>query len=311
MAKRQEIRILAPFFSKLEFSLPFAPKFLLLLVLFLAALSSAFAQTSQQYVYLSAPGSPSSSLSGLSKASQTGALSFLSNSPFNERLEGGLLAIDGQGKFLFVLNPVSNDISMSQIDQTSGALAEVSGSPFAVPPTINPNMAPSQPISIAAEPSGKFLFVGYFKGDVQGESSVVSLAIDTSGSSPVLITVQSTLTSTLGAPVQLLTDSKGLHLYVGLSNGQNGITVGGAEVYSIDSVTGKLAYQGMANVLSDEGQSYAIDSRDRFFFAGGRGNSGFLKNCVISPVDGTASSCSPALQLGLGERSEEHTSELQ
>src|SRR5215469_15426576 len=146
MAKRQDTRSLAPSLSKLEFSLPSAPKFLFSLVLFLAALSSAFAQTSQQYVYLSAPGSPSSSLAGLSKTSQTGSLSLVPNSPFNERLEGGLLAIDGQGKFLFVLNPLSNDISMFQINQTSGALSEVSGSPFAVPPTINPNMAPSQPI---------------------------------------------------------------------------------------------------------------------------------------------------------------------
>src|SRR5262249_5891932 len=157
----------------------------------------------------------------------------------------------------------------------------------------NPNMAPSQPISIAAEASGKFLFVGYFLGDVQGESSVVSLSIHTSGSSPVLVTVQSTLTNSLGAPAQLLTDPKGLHLYVGLRAGPNGVSTGGAEVYSIDSATGKLAYQGMADVLNSDGMSYAIDSRDRFLFAGGHGNYGLLESCIISPVDGTANSCLP------------------
>lgn len=266
---------------------------------FLLGGSTAFAQTStQQYVYTSVPGSSSSAVSGFSKASATGALSQVPGSPFNERLEGGLAAIDGQGKFLFVLNPKSNDISMFQIDQASGALSEVAGSPFAVPPTINPSQAPSQPLSISGESSGKFLFVGYFSGDFQGQSAVVSLTIDTSGPTPALLTQQTMPTASGGAPAQLLTDPKGLHLYVGLTTGQNGVVVGGAEVYSIDSSTGKLAYQGMADTLPGSGQVYAIDPRDRFLFAGGHGNVGFLENCIISPVDGTANTCSPVLFLG-------------
>ncbi len=182
-------------------------RLLLLLVISLSAISPARAQTSsQQYVYLSlpgsVPGSPSSLTSGFAKASQTGALNSIAGSPFADRLEGGLVAMDGQGRFLFVLNPKSNDISMFQVDQVSGALSEVPGSPFAVPPTVNPSMAPSQPISIATEASGKFLFVGYLVGDFQGASAVVSLVIDTSGSSPVLITPQSTEINNGGAPIQ-------------------------------------------------------------------------------------------------------------
>ena len=277
--------------------LPLVPLSLLCLGLLFFLSPAAWTQTTQQYVYLSVPGSPSS-VSAFSKTSQAGALSSVPNSPFNERLEGGLVAIDGQGKFLFVLNPQSNDISMFQIDQASGAISEVPGSPFAVPPTINPNMAPSQPISIAAQSSGKLLFVGYFSGDLQGQSSVASLSIDTSGATPALLTVQSIETATGGAPVQLLTDPKGLHLYVALSHGQNGLSDGGAEVYSIDPATGKLAYQGMADVLSDDGLSYAIDPQARFFYAGGRGNVGPVESCIISPVDGTANTCQPIFFLG-------------
>jgi 6-phosphogluconolactonase (cycloisomerase 2 family) len=278
---------------------------LVLFGILLSAFSQASAQTpSQQYVYLSVPTTPPSAVSGFSKSGQTGTLSLVPTAPFNERLDGGLVAIDGQGKFLFVLNPASNDISMFQIDPASGVLSEVQGSPFAVPPTINPAMAPSHPISIAAESSGKFLFVGYFSGDIQGQSSVASLAIDTSGPSPVLITQQSTPTASLGAPTQLLTDPKGLHLYVGLRHGQNGLSDGGAEVYAIDSFTGKLAYQGMASVLNADGLSYAIDPGDRFFYAGGQGNVGPIESCVISPLDGTAdgagNTCQPIFFLGQG-----------
>src|SRR5690242_9656431 len=187
MATRMEL----PPFAR--FILPFQvlscrafPRLLSLLVIFFTLISQASAQTAtQQYVYLSLPGSPPSSPSSLvsafSKAGQTGALSAVTGSPFSDRLEGGLAAIDGQGKFLFVLNPTSNDISMFQIDQASGALSEVPGSPFAVP-SAGTNPSPSQPISITAEPSGKFLFLGFFNGDLRGNSVVVSMAINTSGS---------------------------------------------------------------------------------------------------------------------------------
>ena len=263
---------------------------------FFLSVSTALAQTStQQYVYLSLPGtppsSPSSLVSAFSKAGQTGALSAVLGSPFNDRLEGGLVAIDGQGKFLFVLNPTSNDISMFQINQASGSLSEVPGSPFAVP-SIGGNVAPSHPISITAESSGKFLFVGYFNGSLPGDSAIASLAINTSGASPSLVSIQSV--DTLGAPIQLLTDPKGQHLYVGLSQGPNGAVNGGALVFSIDPSTGDLLNQGTADTLLNNGSSYAIDPRNRFFFASGHD---FLQNCLISPVDGTANNCSPLLLL--------------
>src|SRR5260370_1856493 len=264
--------------------------------------ATADAQTPpQQYVYGSQPlTSTSSVVTGFSKASQTGALSALPGSPFNERLEGGLIAIDGQGKFLFVLNPKSNDISMFQINQASGALSEVPASPFKVPPTINPNLAPSQPISIATEKSGKFLFVGYYLGDIQGLSAVVSLAIDTSGPNPVLLTKHSIQTNSGGAPAQLLTDPKGLRLYVGLSRGQNNLQVGGAEVYSIDTASGALGFLGIADSPPAEGRSVALDPRGRFFFVGWGANIGALDSCILSPVDGTAPVPSSSVQLGVG-----------
>ncbi len=277
--------------------------FLSMTPFFLLASAASAQSSSRQYVYLSLPGtppsSPSSLISGFSQTSQTGVLNAIAGSPFTDRLEGGLVAIDGLGRFLFVLNPQSNDISMFQIDQTSGALTEVTGSRFTVPPTVNPNLAPSQPISIATEASGSFLFVGYLSGDFPGDSAVVSLSINTSGSSPALLTVQSIDISNGGAPIQLLTDPKGLHLYVGL--GTNTMTTGGAEVFSIDS-TGALVFQGAADALSDSGDAYAIDPLDRFFFAGGHGAAGgFLESCTISPVDGTANTCLPLLFLDSGD----------
>lgn len=260
---------------------------------FISVLSASAQSSTQQYVYLSLPGSPpaapSSLISGFSASGPTGTLAPISGSPFSDRLEGGLVAIDGQGRFLFVLNPKSNNISMFQIDQASGAISEVPTSPFAVPP-VGSNAAPSQPLSITAESSGQFLFVGYFNGSFPGDSAIASLAINTSGSSPVLVPIQSQ--DILAAPIQLLSDPKGQHLYVGLSQGPNGAVNGGALVFSIDTSTGMLLKQGTADTLLNNGTSYAIDPRDRFFYASG---DNFLQSCLISPVDGTANTCSPVL----------------
>jgi hypothetical protein len=278
-----------------------ALQFLFLWSFMLLANLAVNAQTSsRQYVYSSQPlTSTTSVVTGFSKASQTGVLTAVPGSPHNERLEGGLVAIDGQGKFLFVLNPNSNDISMFQIDQASGALTEVPASPFAVHTTINPNLAPSQPLSITTERSGKFLFVGYYLGDIQGNSSVVSLMIDTSGPSPALVTQQSTELNTGGAPVQLLSDPKGLRLYVGLHHGQNGIQVGGAEVYSIDPSAGKLNYLGAADAPPADGRSIAMDPLGRFFFVSAGYLTGFIDSCILSPVDGTANAASSTIDIGM------------
>src|SRR6266849_5515811 len=145
-------------------------KFLFVLSMLLGAVSTAQAQAPpQQYVYGSQPTTPTSSvISGFSKANQAGALSAVPGSPLNERFEGGLVAVDGQGRFVFVLNPTHNDISMFQIDQSTGALTEVPASPFAVPPTLNSNHAPTRPISITTEESGSLVFVGYYDGDFLG-----------------------------------------------------------------------------------------------------------------------------------------------
>jgi len=79
-----------------------------------------FAQTAKQGVYGSASATTTTSiLTACNKDSTTGALPLLPGAPFLDRQEGGLIAIDGQGKFLFVPNPVSNHISMFQIEGVS------------------------------------------------------------------------------------------------------------------------------------------------------------------------------------------------
>jgi len=103
------------------------------LLLLQATLSAtAVAQSpQQQYVYGSVPVTTSTSqISAYGKNAGNGTLSGVAGAPFSDTLQGGAMAIDGLGHFLFVINPSTSNISMLQINQNTGGLVEVPGSPF-------------------------------------------------------------------------------------------------------------------------------------------------------------------------------------
>ena len=274
-------------------------------MIFTALLQISFApqgrgQATQQRVYGAASATTTTAiLPAYNKDSSTGGLSLLPGAPFADRLEGGLLAIDGQGRFLFVLNGVNDSISMFQIDSSTGALTEVPGSPFAAGPTVNPNLAPSDPISLATEASGNFLYVGYANGDSSTTSALVPFAIDAANLQLVL-TPQQSLDLGNGAPVQMVADPKGFHLYVGLGPaGSQGSSSAGTLVYSIDATNGILTQTGNAGGGSEFGRAIAMDPQGKFFFDGWGQSDGFLDYGLISPVDGT-SNVSGTVALGAG-----------
>src|SRR5258708_33844144 len=101
----------------------------------------------------------------------------------------------------------------------TGALTEAPSSPFGAG-AVTPNMPPSKPLSMATEPSGHFLYVGYASGDSSTTSAVVPFSIDAANLKLVL-TPQLSLDFTNAAPIQMLSDPKGLRLYVGLGAGLN------------------------------------------------------------------------------------------
>jgi 6-phosphogluconolactonase (cycloisomerase 2 family) len=268
-----------------------------LVIILLSFPASIAAQTAQQYVYASESSSTTNSvLPAYNKNSTTGSLTAVTGSPFSERFEGGLVAVDGQGKFLFVLNPQSDTISMFQIDQTTGALAEVPNSPFSTGPTINPNNAPSNPVSIATESSGKYLYVGYANGNVAPNSAITPFAID-AANLQIVLTAQLSFDIT-GTPFQMLADPKGLRLYVGLGpNAAAGYSGAATEVYSIDSTSGALFSNGTAAGGNSQGRCIAMDPTGKFFYEGSGQSSGLIEGGIVSPVDGTGAT---GVSLNLG-----------
>jgi DNA-binding beta-propeller fold protein YncE len=90
----------------------------------------------------------------------TGALWPMPGSPFamSGNTSGSYaIAVDPAGKFVYVLNMGSGNISVFSRDTSTGALTEVSGSPFKIG-----SGSSTGPASIAIDPWGKFAFVSDF-----------------------------------------------------------------------------------------------------------------------------------------------------
>jgi 6-phosphogluconolactonase (cycloisomerase 2 family) len=262
------------------------------------ALTASAQAPAQQFVYTSAPATATSaSLTGSQKNGQSGALTSVPGSPFADAHDSGSIAVDALGRFLFLLNPNDGTVSMFQVDSNSGALAEVAGSPFAIPPTINPSIAPSLPASLATEKTGQYLFVGYRNGSVVGDGEVDEFSIDATRQQ--LVPVPTAATSTVSGPIAMASEPRGNALYAFLGFlDRNGSPPATLNVYSINSVSGQLGLLGSGGG-TETARVMAVDPQGRFIYIGWGLNAGFFQGYQISPVDGSLSQPStPLYSLG-------------
>ena len=274
------------------------------LLLLFAVAAQSLCQTPQQHVYATGTGTnnPSAAvISGFDKNALTGSLSAIPASPFAGH-EAAPMAVDGQGKFLFVAGPTS--IAMYAIDPASGALTEVPSSPFPYIPTINPNQAPSNPLSIATEPTGEYVYVGFQNTQPSPTtySSITPYVIDTSNSAdPVLdLGPQLELDFTNGAPTNLFVDPTGRHLYVALGN-SGGNPYSGFDCYDIDGGSGALTLRSSILGSTEDSKSSAMDPAGRFLFQSAGQIGCTLSSYTLSPVDGSETGVSSLVVAYTGE----------
>jgi 6-phosphogluconolactonase (cycloisomerase 2 family) len=128
--------------------------------------------------------------------------------PLNGGGEGGMAVVNKQ--FLYIAGNVLDGFS---IDGTTGALTPVPLSPFGI-----------SGLTIAADPQGRFLFVG-------GAGVINAFTINVDGS--LTVAPNSPFTNANGTPTQLVTDGVGKYLYA-----LNGSTI---TEYSYNQTNGTLS----------------------------------------------------------------------
>jgi 6-phosphogluconolactonase len=151
-----------------------------------------------------------------------GVLSAVLGSPFAAGTFPRGLAIDPSGKFLYVANSSSsistgNYVLGFSIDP-SGGLTPVPGSPFA---------AGLNPVSVAVEPSGRFVYVAD-----NGGSSISAYSLNST--SGALTPITGSPFTIPNFPIALTVDGSGKYVLVG----HDGTT--GVSVLAIDGTTGGL-----------------------------------------------------------------------
>ncbi len=206
-------------------------------------------------------------VSGYKIDASTGALSSVPGSPFKTGAPSGsntnptAVAVDPAGKFVYVADFNSRGtykgyVSAYKINSSTGALDPVAGSPFP---------AGDRPISVAVDPSDRFVYVAnYVSNTISGyslDSSTGKLTAlsgspyDTAGMLPTSVTV----------------DPSGQFLLV-LSAGSDQI-----EAFSISRKSGKLTSIGSASTGSGPSQ-VAVDASGQFVYVAnvGGGVSAYL-----------------------------------
>ncbi len=160
------------------------------------------------------------------------------------------MTIDASARFVFVANSASNSISVFSIDQPTGALKEVSGSPFTTGAT---------PVSVAV--GGTLLFVAN-----QGAGTISAYTFDATTGALTLAGTAVAGTNT----TSLTTDSNGKFVYV--ADG----TANTVTVYSASS--SGLSATSTSVVVGTTPSNVYLDSSGKFLYvanAGSNNVSGF------------------------------------
>jgi 6-phosphogluconolactonase len=222
-------------------------------------------------------------LDGFSVNTSTGALTPLSGFPVSVGTVGDTafsVSVDPQSRFVAALDRNGGEVYMYTLNDSTGALTPVAGSPF------DTNL--SLPEVVVFSGTGGFVYVSS-----QDDVAVMGFKVDSTGAlTPIAGLPVGTVSS---EPFQIVADPLGRFLYA-LMDETNDVVA-----YSINATTGELTLvPGSPFVPAGQPQGGAVDPSGRFLYTGdcsnGQtdgmtiGSTGALTNMPGSPF-GAATSC--------------------
>ncbi len=157
------------------------------------------------------------------------------------------VATDPASKYLYVANRDDDSISAFTVEERTGTLLEMPGSPYTTG---------DEPVALLVEPNGDFLYVA----NRAGESISVYTIKDTDGT----LTSQPAASIPGRSPTSLAVNGAGSFLFVG--NSEIGGNPASVSSFSIDSVTGVLAPVD-ATLVGDGALSITLHPAGAFLYA--------------------------------------------
>ena len=198
------------------------------------------------------------------------------------------VAVDPTGKFAYVANAGSNNVSMYSIDATTGVLTSIGTIP-----------AGSSPASVAIDPSGKFAYVAN-AGDFREAGNVSVYTID--ATTGALASLGPPVAADVG-PLSVAVDPLGRFAYVAnAGNGDFGDFHGNVSMYTIDASTGALTSLGTIEAGFSP-DSVTVHPTGKFAYVANDGGD-FCGNVSMYTIDGTtgALTSTGTIAAGCGSR---------
>jgi 6-phosphogluconolactonase (cycloisomerase 2 family) len=202
----------------------------------------------------------SNDISAYAVSPATGALAAVAGSPFTDggpgrELPGPTgLAVLPSGKFACVAHYYSYDISVLAIDAATGALADITGSPFATA---------YSSYGLTVDPTGRFVYVADY-----GNDSVSAYAIDATTGALTIVAGSPFPTGAVGSLAwSIAVDPAGKFVYV---VNRSADSVSG---YAINSATGALtAISGSPFPVGPDPHAVAVDPTGKFAYVANFGS---------------------------------------
>jgi 6-phosphogluconolactonase (cycloisomerase 2 family) len=184
------------------------------------------------------------------------------------------VAADPLGRYLYVANQGSDNVSAFSIDSGTGSLIAVTGPPSSPFPT----GLGTGPRAIVAEPTGRFLYVAN-----TGTDTVSAYLIDAATGSLTGIGLPFSVALGTG-PVSLSADPLGRFLYVANKTSNN------VSAFAINPTSGALETPSLASATSP--QSIAVDLSGRFVYVANGSPNNKVSAFAIDQTTGSLSSVS-------------------
>ncbi len=173
------------------------------------------------------------------------------------------------GRFAYVANQLSNDLSAYSIDSATGALTPIAGSPFAASGTA--------PAALAVDPNGSFLYVVN-----NGSDNVSAYSIAAGGT----LSAAGVPVSTGSAPDAVAVDPADHYVYVA------NFAANSVSAYSIDEATGSLTeLPNSPFLVGAQPTSLKFDPNGNFLYVTGFGG-GNVTVLALDPATGSLSAVS-------------------
>jgi 6-phosphogluconolactonase (cycloisomerase 2 family) len=194
----------------------------------------------KNFVYTAnAAGNPST-VSALSSDATTGALTAISGSPYSTGSGSMALAADPGGKFLYVANYFSGNISQFSINHTTGALSPVAGGPVAAEPGMD---------SLAIDPTGAFLYAVTDNSENLWAYSITSSgALNALAGTPIAIAPSGTQSSAV------MIDPSGKYLYVANRSSSSASLYGFSRNTTTGAITALSAFPVALDGVANKGR---------------------------------------------------------